>query len=167
VRTTSTWDLAGGMPKSPHDPTLWLESDSDLSSEPSDLPDAQLSEVDAVCAKAVFERLFQRLRLLNLLKVDAGDQVRAVTSRTRRAPVQHTKGARLEITRTECGTMAATPTKTRDVSVSGLARSDVRVVSRHKTDQRAFLSHATLLLILRSTCRLLRCLAASALRSRA
>jgi hypothetical protein len=66
------------MPTKKHDPTLWLESDSDLSSEPSDLPNAQLSEVDAVCVKAVFERLFQRLRLLDLLKVDAGEQVRAV-----------------------------------------------------------------------------------------
>ena len=66
------------MPTKNHDPTLWLESDSDLSSEPSDLPNAQLSEVDAVCVKAVFERLFQRLRLLDLLKVDAGEQVRAV-----------------------------------------------------------------------------------------
>ena len=66
------------MPTENHDPTLWLESDSDLSSEPSDLPNAQLSEVDAVCVKAVFERLFQRLRLLDLLKVDAGEQVRAV-----------------------------------------------------------------------------------------
>ena len=66
------------MPTKKHDPTVWLESDSDLSSEPSDLPNAQLSEVDAVCVKAVFERLFQRLRLLDLLKVDAGEQVRAV-----------------------------------------------------------------------------------------
>ena len=46
------------MPTKKHDPTVWLESDSDLSSEPSDLPNAQLSEVDAVCVKAVFERLF-------------------------------------------------------------------------------------------------------------
>ena len=68
---------SGEMPTKKHDPTVWLESDSDLSSEPSDLPNAQLSEVDAVCAKTVFERLFQRLRLLDLLKVDAGEQVRA------------------------------------------------------------------------------------------
>ncbi len=37
----------------PHDPTLWLESDSDLSSEPSGLPNAELGDVDAVVASAV------------------------------------------------------------------------------------------------------------------
>ena len=59
----------------PHDPTLWLESDSDLSSEPSGLPNAELGDVDAVVASAVVGRLFQRLRLLNLLKVDGVEQV--------------------------------------------------------------------------------------------
>mmetsp|Transcript_6400 Transcript_6400/g.24125 ORF Transcript_6400/g.24125 Transcript_6400/m.24125 type:complete len:306 (-) Transcript_6400:313-1230(-) len=58
----------------PHDPTLWLESDSDLSSEPSGLPNAELGDVDAVVASAVLGRLFQRLRLLNLLKVDGVEQ---------------------------------------------------------------------------------------------
>ena len=80
------------MPTKKHDPTVWLESDSDLSSEPSDLPNAQLSEVDAVCAKAVFERLFQRLRLLDLLKVDAGEQVRAVMrAHSRGASTPHSR----------------------------------------------------------------------------
>ena len=58
----------------PHSATLWLESDSDVSSEPSDLPNAELSDVDAVVAKTVFERLFQRLRLLDMLKVDHAEQ---------------------------------------------------------------------------------------------
>lgn len=61
-------------PMAPHSATLWLESDSDVSSEPSDLPNAELSDVDAVVAKTVFERLFQRLRLLDMLKVDHAEQ---------------------------------------------------------------------------------------------
>jgi hypothetical protein len=103
------------MPNKPHDPTLWLESDSDLSSEPSDLPNAQLSEVDAVCAKAVFERLFQRLRLLDLLKVDAGEQVRAVIrAHSRGASTPHSRrGNRANPNPERARTRSATETSTR------------------------------------------------------
>jgi hypothetical protein len=98
------------MPNKPHDPTLWLESDSDLSSEPSDLPNAQLSEVEAV-----FERLFQRLRLLDLLKVDAGEQVRAVMrAHSRGASTPHSRrGNRANPNPERARTRSATETSTR------------------------------------------------------